>query len=99
MKHDEYKKKREAKKNRQRDNRFNHFYGMGIRLSHLAAVDVPYRRVRSAKRFIKLVDGVECLTFLYETFGYSGYGCKKVECLHKHEETLLERYGENLCWK
>ena len=99
MKHEDYKKRRDARKIRHLGNRNNHFYGMGIRLSVSSPDTLPYRRVKSARRFIKLVDGTTCITFLYETFGCSGYGAKRVECLHRREETLLERYGENLCWK
>ena len=73
--------------------------GMGVRFSGAPADALPYPRIKSAKRFIKFVDGVTCLTFLYECFGYTGYGCKKVECIHREEQTLLERYGDRLCWK
>lgn len=73
--------------------------GMGVRLLNSSADPFRYRRVKSAKRFIKFVDGVTCLTILYECFGYSGYGCKKVECIHREEQTLMERYGDRLCWK
>lgn len=73
--------------------------GVGVRLLNSSADPLRYPRVRSAKRFIKLVDGVSCLTILYETFGYSGYGAKRVECVFREEPTLMERYGENLCWK
>ena len=57
-----------------------------------------YRRVKSAKRFIKMVDGARNLTICYECFGITGYGCKKVEVIHRQEQTLLERYGGRLCW-
>ena len=73
--------------------------GVGVRLHMSSADPFRYRRVKSAKRFIKFVDGVTCLTFLYECFGYTGYGCKRVECIHREEQTLMERYGDRLCWK
>ena len=93
MKHYEYKRK-----NRKRIDRNNYISGMGIRLHMSSTNPFRYRRVKSAKRFIKLVDGVTCLTIMYETFGYSAYGCKRVECIHREEQTLLERHGEKLCW-
>ena len=93
----EYKKKRMERKSRNIHLRNCVCSGMGVRVSASSVND--YRRVKSAKRFIKFVDGVTCLTFLYECFGYSGYGCKKVECIHREEPTLMERSVEKLCWR
>ena len=87
------------KKSHQIPRRISHIPGMGIRLLNSSADPFRYRRVKSAKRFIKFVDGVSCLTFLYETFGYTGYGAKRVECIHREEQTLMERYGSRRCWK
>ena len=97
MTSEEYKKRRLAKKYRKGHNRNNFVYGMGVRVSNPAADSVPYPRIRSARRFIKLADGVNNLTFLYEAFAFTGYGCKKVIVLDREPETLLERYGEKLC--
>lgn len=73
--------------------------GMGIRLHMSSADPFRYPRIKSAKRFIKLTDSARCLTILYKTFGYTAYGAKRVECIFRDEKTLLERYGDRLCWK
>lgn len=99
MKHEDYRKKRLAKKRNRDTNRNDWVSGMGVRLSGSSADSFRYPRIKSAKKFIKFADGVKCLTFRYEVFAVSGYGCKKVECIFKDPPTIFERYGENLCWK
>lgn len=77
----------------------NHRYGMGVMPVEDYPKDSPYRRVKSPKKFIKVSDGITCMTFMYMKFGITGYGCAKVECIHRKAQTLLERYGEKICWK
>ena len=78
--------------------RISNVPGMGVRLLNSSADPFRYKRVRSAKRFIILGDHVTNLVFRYKTFGWSGYGCKRVEIIDREEESLLERYGDRLCW-
>jgi len=73
--------------------------GMGIRLSSASPDNLPYPRVKSAKKFIKMSDSTNCLTMCYEVFLYTGYGCRHVECVHDDPPSILERHGEKLCWK
>ena len=96
MSNEEYKKKRLERKSRNIHLRHIVRSGMGVRLSASSVND--YRRVKSAKRFIKLNDSPTVLTILYETFGYSAYGCKSVKCIHRKMPTLLERSVGRLCW-
>lgn len=98
MTNERYKQKRRERKTRNISTRFNHLLGMGVRLSGTAPDTLRYRRVKSAKRFIKLTDKTTCITIGYECFGLTGYGCKDTVCIHRKEETLLERYGDRLCW-
>ena len=90
--------KYKRKSRRIRDRNYRRI-GIGLRVSDPSADTLRYPRVRSAKRFIILGDHVTNLVFRYKTFGYSGYGCKKVEIINREEESLLERYGGKLCWK
>lgn len=99
MTHEEYRKKRLERKMRRANHRYGWIDGMGVRLSNPSADSFRYPHVKSAKRFIKFADGVKCLTFRYETFAVSGYGCKKVECVHREEPTILERCCDKICWK
>lgn len=85
------------KKTRRGVHRNNHKYGMGVRLADPSRKD--HQRIRSARRFIKMSDGVKNLTFLYEKFAVTGYGCGEVECIFREPQTLFERYGGKLCWK
>ena len=77
--------------------RNGHYYGMGVRPTF---PDEPskYRTIKSAKKFIILKDSTNCLTICYERFLYTGYGCKKIECVHDEPKSILERHGDKLCW-
>ena len=99
MKHEEYRKKRLARKRRRIAHRHGWVDGMGVRLSNPTADSVRYPHVKSANKFIKMGDGATCLTFLYEVKGYSGYTCKKVETIHREPVTMLERCCDKICWK
>lgn len=72
--------------------------GMGVRLSDFTPTTLRYRRVRSSKRFIRLMDGITKMSFYYEVFGFTGYGCAKVVHIDREAESLLERFGDRLCW-
>lgn len=95
----EYRKKRLERKNRHRADRNILFYGMGVRVLNSAPDTIRHKRVRSAKKFIKLCDKPTVLTIIHESYSYSGYGARRVECVYRGVPTLLERYGERLCWK
>lgn len=73
--------------------------GAGFRVLGSSADPFRYPRVRSARRYIILHDGVSCLTILYKCFAHTGYGSKEVANIHREEPSLLERYGDRLCWK